>query len=72
MMSKLVEQKEIVSNYRGLVANLDSLITESNFKMNFFLEKLKMKRSTFYNKRKTGKFDPEEVEQILKLLSKNG
>lgn len=71
MMSKLIEQREIVSNYQGLVSNLDDLITASNFKMDFFLGKLNMKRSTFYNKRKTGKFEPEEVDKILKLLAKD-
>lgn len=71
MRTNLTEQIEIVSNYKGLLSNLDAWITESNFKMGFFLEKLNMKRTTFYNKRKNGTFEPEEVNQILNLLSGN-
>lgn len=71
MMSNLNEYRKTVSNYNGLLANLDNLITESNFKINFFLEKLGMKRATFYNKRKNGNFAPGEVDQILQLLAEN-
>jgi hypothetical protein len=71
MKSNYSEQREIVSSYKGLLDNLDNLITQSDFKMTFFLDKLNMKRTTFYNKRKNQGFEPGEVDSILKLLSRN-
>lgn len=69
MNANISQYRQTVNNYKGLLSNLDNMISESHFKMSFFLEKLNMKRATFYNKRKNGKFEPEEVDQILKILS---
>lgn len=64
----LFDYKEITEKFILLSDDLENLIAKSDFKINFFLEKLNLKRTTFYNKRKNLTFTPKEVLLILELL----
>jgi hypothetical protein len=59
---------EIIYEYDKIISRLGEEIKSSNFKLQYFLDILQMKRSFFYKKLKEKRFTSEEVIKISKAL----
>ncbi|MEW4924295.1 hypothetical protein [Algibacter sp. 2305UL17-15] len=59
---------EIIDAYNHLLERLQTDIKASNFKIQFFLDELNLKRSFFYKKLKEKRFTPDELRIISKHL----
>jgi hypothetical protein len=60
---------EVISSYKNLVNEMDSVIKMSGIKTSFLADNLKLSRSAFYSKRKRGTFTTAEIEQLLNIIA---
>jgi len=56
-----------VLKYESILNQLSLFIEKGPYKLDYILEKLKISRTTFYNKRKGNSFSLEEVKILAKL-----
>ena len=56
-----------VVQYENKIKQLLEFISNGPYKLEYILTKLKISRSTFYNKRKTNNFTLEEVKVLAKM-----
>lgn len=56
-----------VVQYENTVKKLLDFISSGPYKLEYVLSKLKISRTTFYNKRKTNNFTLEEVKTLAKM-----
>ena len=67
-MEKVGKYKKVLAEYENLLNDIDNLIDESPFKLNFIIEKLGLTRGTFYHKRKKNNFTLNEMQTMLSLF----
>lgn len=60
---------DIVSNYKVLLAHLSNLIEVSGYRQDYLSKKMGMKTATFSAKKLKGNWSPDEVEQLLSIIS---
>jgi len=58
---------DIVLKYESFLNKLSVFIEKGPYKLDYFLEKLQISRSTFYKKRKSNNFSLDEVKILAKL-----
>jgi recombinational DNA repair protein (RecF pathway) len=59
---------EVIYEYDKIVSRLGDEIKKSNYKIQYFLDLLQIKRSFFYKKLKEKRFTSEEVIKLSKSL----
>ena len=59
---------EVLQEYREIENNITDIINETGYKSQFIAKRLNMPLSTFYFKRKTKSFTPNEVSQIVNMM----
>ncbi len=60
---------EIVENYKKYISEIPEMIAKSPYKTQYFIDKLKMHKVTFYRKLKNRRFSLEEVSTITEVLN---
>lgn len=63
-----VSMLDIVISYQNLLQNVESYISKSDFKKEFFIKELGVSRATFYNKIKNKSFSVDEMLKLSGLL----
>ncbi len=59
---------DIVSNYKNLVLNINTLIDVSGYRNDFIAKKLGITPSTFSVKKSRGSFSVDEMEKIMQVI----
>ena len=59
----------IVEEYQNLGANISDIIKQSGYKNKFIAKRLNLPMSTFYFKKKSNSFSPEQVKQIVNIAA---
>jgi predicted transcriptional regulator len=59
---------EVVSDYKEIVDQIDSIIKQTGYKGKYIAKKLGLPESTFYQKKRNKSFTHEEMGQIISLL----
>ena len=57
-----------VNDYKKMCSQITQLIALSGFKLEYVRKQLGYSKPGFYKKRKSGKFSPEELTQLLKII----
>lgn len=57
-----------VLNYKKYKASLPQIISESDYKTQYFIKLLNLKKPTYYRKLKENSFSIEEIEKITRSL----
>lgn len=58
----------VVENYKEFLSELDTRIGESGYKVGHLASILGLQRTTFWKKRKSGKWTIEEAEKLAEIL----
>ena len=59
---------DIIYQYKALLDNIDSMISESRFKKEYVIEQLHISRASYYNKAKKKSFSIPEMITLISLL----
>jgi predicted XRE-type DNA-binding protein len=59
---------DIIYQYKALLDNIDSMISESRFKKEYVIEQLGISRASYYNKVKKKSFSIAEMITLITLL----
>jgi predicted DNA-binding transcriptional regulator AlpA len=60
-----------IKNYINIIENIDVILKNSPFKINYIIEKLGYKETTFFKKLKDKRFSPEELLRISEIIFPN-
>lgn len=59
---------DIVSNYKNLVMNINTLIDVSGYRNDYIAKKLGIPPSTFSVKKNRGSFSVDDIEKIMQVI----
>lgn len=60
---------DIVNSYRKLLEQIPHLIEISGYRQDYLSQKMNLKPATFSAKKLKGNWSPDEVEQLLRIIS---